>query len=69
EIKKININRVTFKELMAHPYFSYSTTKKIINFRDQHGDFRSVEEILENNLIKPQHYRKIAPYISIDKQP
>ena len=67
EIKKININRVTFKELMAHPYFSYSTTKKIINFRDQHGDFRSVEEILENNLIKLEQYRKIAPYISIEK--
>ncbi|MEN9001362.1 MAG: helix-hairpin-helix domain-containing protein, partial [Flavobacteriales bacterium] len=51
-ISKILLNEVTFKELLAHPYFDYNTTQKIINFREMHGDFESIEQILENNLIK-----------------
>ncbi len=64
-ITKVNINKVSFKELLSHPYFSYSQTQLIINFRDQHGKFTSIEQIQENNLIKPKHYRKIAPYLLI----
>lgn len=64
-IQKIDINTVTFKELLSHPYFSYSQTQLIISFRDQHGKFTSLEQIQENNLIKPKHYRKIAPYLMI----
>lgn len=65
DIKKIDINSVTFKELLSHPYFSYSQTQLIINYRSQHGNFTSLEQIRENNLIKPKHYRKIASYLSI----
>ena len=65
DVQKININTITFKELLRHPYFSYSQTQLIINYREQHGNFNSVEQIREINLIKPKHYRKIAPYLSI----
>ncbi|MEN8826771.1 MAG: helix-hairpin-helix domain-containing protein [Flavobacteriales bacterium] len=65
DIQRIKINSVTFKELLSHPYFSYSQTQLIINYRAQHGDFNSLEQIRENNLIKPKHYRKIVPYLTI----
>lgn len=65
ELSKININTVTFKELLSHPYCDYNSTKKIINYREMHGDFNSVEEILENNLIKAEQYRKIVPYLTL----
>jgi DNA uptake protein ComE-like DNA-binding protein len=65
KLSKININIITFKELLSHPYCDYNTTKKIINYREMHGDFNSVEQILENNLIKAKQYRKIAPYLTL----
>ena len=64
-LSKIRINNVTFKELLYHPYCDYNTTKKIINYREMHGDFISIEQILENNLIKAKQYRKIAPYLTL----
>lgn len=64
-LSKIRINNITFKELLYHPYCDYNTTKKIINYREMHGDFISIEQILENNLIKAKQYRKIAPYLTL----
>lgn len=66
EIRQLNINTSSFKELVSHPYFSYSDVKKLINFREMHGDFVSVEQILENNLINLKQYRKIVPYLTIE---
>ncbi len=65
-INQININTIRFKELLKHPYFSYSQTQLIINYREQHGKFSSIEQIREFNLIKPKHYRKIAPYLTLE---
>ena len=65
EISQININTIQFKELLSHPYIDFNTTKKIINYREMHGDFNSVEEILENNLIKAEQYRKIVHYLTL----
>lgn len=66
EIRQLNINTSTFKELVSHPYFSYSDVKKLINFREMHGDFVAVQQILENNLINLKQYRKIVPYLTIE---
>ena len=66
KISKLNLNRVTFKELLRHPYISYSQTRRIITYREMHGDFKSVEEILTNNLIKDKHYRKIVHYLTVE---
>jgi competence protein ComEA len=34
-IKKINVNKATFKELVRHPYLSYKEVKEIFKFRDK----------------------------------
>ena len=45
EIRKINLNSVSAAELDAHPYFSRKQADLIVNYRLQHGPYRSVEEI------------------------
>ncbi|MDB9932003.1 helix-hairpin-helix domain-containing protein [Flavobacteriales bacterium] len=64
-ISLININTATFKELVAHPYLSFSDVKKIVNYRDMHGDFVDLEQIHQNNLINLKQYRKIAEYLTL----
>ncbi len=66
EISKININTIEFKALLKHPYFSYSEVKRIINYRDMHGKFKTLGQIRDNNLINPKQYRKIVSYLSLD---
>lgn len=44
-IKKIDINNASIKELSQFPYFNYSLAKQIVTFRSMNGDFKNVEDL------------------------
>ncbi|MDX2304113.1 MAG: helix-hairpin-helix domain-containing protein [Microscillaceae bacterium] len=64
-IRQININRAELAELKQHPYLSDAIARAIVNYRKQHGDFTSVEELLKIKIINSEILHKIAPYLSI----
>lgn len=64
-IRKIDINEVTFKELLRHPYFEYYLVKAIINYRDKKKRIDSVEELKALPEMNPELYDRIAPYIIV----
>ena len=63
-IRKINLNSVTFKELLAHPYFPFELTKNIMIYRKDHKKFTGTEELLKIKNINDSIYQKIRPYVS-----
>lgn len=64
-LKKININTATVEELKSHPYISYRLAAAIKAFREQHGLFKSPEDLRQVVLVDDQIYRKIAPYLEV----
>lgn len=64
-VVKIDINNVTFKGLLKHPYLEYYTVKSIFNYKDEHGDFTSLEQLKNVKLIYDDLYDKISPYIEV----
>jgi competence protein ComEA len=64
-VKKININTATADELKAHPYISYSIANAMVAYRNQHGDFQSVEGIKKIMIVTEEWYFRIAPYLAI----
>ncbi|MFI5163932.1 MAG: helix-hairpin-helix domain-containing protein, partial [Bacteroidia bacterium] len=64
-VKKININTVSFEALKQHPYIKYNIANLIINYRKQHGNYRSVTDIKHLNLVDEKLYSKIAPYLTV----
>lgn len=64
-IKKININKATVDELKAHPYLRYHIANAIVQYRTQHGNFSSVEEIKSIVPVTGDLYNKAAPYLTI----
>jgi len=44
-IKKININAATIKELMQFPYFKYPLAKSIITYRSMNGGIKNGEDL------------------------
>lgn len=64
-IKKININQATVKELIKHPYLDYQLAKKIVEVRGFNGDFNSVEELIEFKLIEKEIFERIKYYLSV----
>jgi DNA uptake protein ComE-like DNA-binding protein len=65
-IKKININNCTFYDLRKHPYIGDYAAKSIINYRRLMGSIDSLQQLLENHFFTKEHYKKAAPYLSLN---
>jgi competence ComEA-like helix-hairpin-helix protein len=64
-IKKIDLNTVTFKELLAHPYFPFEVTKAIMLYRKEHKKILQVEELRKMDIITDSAYRKMRDYVKV----
>jgi competence ComEA-like helix-hairpin-helix protein len=65
-IHKINLNTVTFKQLLSHPYFPFETTKAILLYRKEHKKFESVSELKSIRIISDSAFRKIRMYVKVN---
>lgn len=66
DVKKIALNKATVVDLSKHPYIRYKYAQRIVRYREQHGPFRSLDDLLDIVLIDAVYLRKIAPYLTID---
>lgn len=64
-LNKINLNEATEKELKAHPYISWNQAKLIISYRNMHGKFQSVNELLKIGALKKEWVEKIQIYLKL----
>lgn len=62
---KININKAKEAELETIPGIGPSTALKIINYRNENGKFKSIEDIKNVSGIGDSKYEKIKEYITI----
>ena len=62
---KVNINTATKEELDTLPGIGESTANKIISYREEKGDFKSIEEIKEVSGIGDSKYEQIKNLIEI----
>ena len=65
-VHPINLNTVTFKELLAHPYFPFETTKAIMLYRKDHKKFVSTGELKNIKAISDSAYRKMKVYVKVE---
>lgn len=63
-VRKININTASLDDLKAHPYIRFYVANAIVQYRTQHGNFNSVEEIKKIMIVTDSIYLKVAPYLS-----
>ena len=62
-IIKININTISFASLRQMPYLDYKQASAIIEYRNQHGKYTSMDDIKNVAIITPEIITKIEPYI------
>lgn len=63
-IQKINVNNATFDQLKKQPYLSYKQINAILQYRKQHGDFKSLSDLRKIIVLNEEIIRKIEPYIA-----
>ncbi|MEO8794644.1 MAG: helix-hairpin-helix domain-containing protein [Daejeonella sp.] len=62
-IVKTNINTAVFEDLKQSPYLTYKQINAIINYRKQHGLYKSIEDFKKIAILNDGILRKIEPYI------
>ncbi len=63
--EKISINTASLLELMEIPYVGKKTALMIIDYRNTHGSFKSLEEIMEIKGIGLKKFEKMKEYIRL----
>ncbi len=64
-LQLIDINNASKEILQAHPYIRWQIAQGIIEYRRQHGNFQSVDELLQLGQMDPQKFEKMRPYLVV----
>jgi competence protein ComEA len=65
-IQKLNINQLSLEDLQKHPYCWYGVGKSIVNYRLQHGPFRTIEGLKKIYTLRPEIYEKLVHYVKLE---
>ena len=63
-VKKIAINSISFDQLRLFPYFTYKQVNAIIQYRTQHGNYKTVADMKSIAILDEQTLQKATPYLS-----
>ncbi|HKJ06698.1 MAG TPA: helix-hairpin-helix domain-containing protein, partial [Flavobacteriaceae bacterium] len=63
EIKKVNVNTASFKQVLHLPYIDYELTKKIFNYRDEVAEIQSLDELKKIDDFPLEKFNRIALYL------
>ena len=66
-VKKMNINNATVDELKVHPYIRYNIANAIVQYRNAHGNFSTVQDLKKIMIITEDIYSKVAPYLTVGR--
>ncbi|MFM7079955.1 MAG: ComEA family DNA-binding protein [Bacteroidota bacterium] len=61
-VRALDINADTIK----HPYLNRKVAQSVINYRKQHGDFKSLSDLEKVVLLDASTIRKLAPYLRFE---
>jgi competence ComEA-like helix-hairpin-helix protein len=64
-VKKFNINSASKDEMKSHPYIKWNLANAIVEYRNQHGNFSSIEDLKNISLITPDVFDKIKFYLAL----
>lgn len=62
-IHKLNINTLTFDQIKRNPYLSFKQMNAMIQYRKQHGDYLSLDDLKKVDVLNEEIIRKIEPYL------
>lgn len=66
-LRTIPINAATAEVLAAHPYIRQRRiAEAIVSYRNNHGPFRSADDLRKLQVLKPETVEKLLPYITFD---
>ncbi|MEO5682047.1 MAG: helix-hairpin-helix domain-containing protein [Chitinophagaceae bacterium] len=64
-VQQMDINTADANTLKLHPYIRWNLANAIVQYRVQHGNFKSVDELQRIAIVTPEILQKIKPYLLV----
>lgn len=66
EVKKLNVNIEDEKVLAQHPYIQFKLARLLVQYRKEHGSFRSIDDLEALTFLQQNEIDKLKPYLTIE---
>jgi competence protein ComEA len=63
--QQIDLNSETVEELIRHPYIKRKEAYMMLNYRRQHGDFKSINDLQQLPIGSSDWLEKLKPYLKL----
>lgn len=63
-VQKISINTASPEEIDRHPYLTKRQAEIIVRYREQHGAYKTAQDLLNIKILDEKLVNKIAPYLA-----
>ncbi len=65
--KKIDINSADINVLKEHPYIRWQLAKSIVQYRQEHGLFKTIDDLRKIGNVDDEKFDQIKAYIAIEE--
>lgn len=62
---QVDINKASVEQLVTIPGVGEATARRIVAFREEHGPFRRVEDLMKVRGIGEKSLEKLRPYVKV----
>ena len=66
-IKQVDLNRASEEELMRVPGIGEIMAGRIVAFRDEHGPFKRVEDLMKIKGIGEKSFQKLSAHVKVSR--
>jgi len=63
ELRRININKASFYQLVSHPYISKAQTQDILNYIRLYGNIKDADQLATTAIFTPAELSRLLPYL------
>ena len=65
-IQKLHVNRLSFSDLMHHPYLSYEQVRQLVDYRDRHGRIANMDILRQMDAFGSSDIERLGHYLEFD---
>ena len=63
--RKLNLNSSNVEELSAHPYLTKKEAEVLVYYRNEHGFYKTVDELSNVKIFTTEQLQKLLPYLKV----